>query len=286
MSTESLQEELPFVPQAPSQAEWDAMTPAQQEATFERLPGVLPLECALAWSMMTEGDPHSAARNDCHDTLRRFYRSQGRRAYVGSDMSVYYPAERVVKPDVFVALDVEDHDRRVWMVSREKRGLDVVFEVLASGDRAKDLRRNVARYAGLGVPEYFVFDVRTRRVTGWRLPGPGARSYDPIPPTDSVLRSRVLELELFVSGPRLRFRKGSAELLSSADLLERLEDRVNDLARTVEEQTQRLEEQTQQLDAVTAREAQERTQREQLERELEALRAELARERARRGGGA
>lgn len=52
------------------------------------------------------------------------------------------------------------------VVADEGKGLDWVLEVVCHGDRRKDLVENVKRYAALGIPEYFIYDVACLSATG------------------------------------------------------------------------------------------------------------------------
>ena len=65
--------------------------------------------------------------------------------------------------------------RDKWVVSAEGKGLDWVLEVHVGGDRKKDAERNVARYARLGIPEYFLYDGASNRLTAYRLATPEAK---------------------------------------------------------------------------------------------------------------
>lgn len=51
------------------------------------------------------------------------------------------------------------------------------------------------RYAKLGIPEYFVYDVANQRLRGYRL-SDRAREYTPIMPQGGTWSSAVLGLEL------------------------------------------------------------------------------------------
>ncbi|MEI7462207.1 MAG: hypothetical protein WCK15_22665, partial [Pirellula sp.] len=60
------------------------------------------------------------------------YRLREQRAYVGSNLLVYYfPGQlsRFVVPDNFVVFDCEPGERRVFKIWEEKRVPDVVFEI-------------------------------------------------------------------------------------------------------------------------------------------------------------
>src|SRR5204863_621848 len=114
-----------------------------------------------------------------------------------------------------------------WIVSREGKGLDLVIEIHVAGDAKKDLETNVARYARLGIPEYFVLDRPRARVLGFRLRE--AQAYERIVPQGGRLRSEVLSLDLTVEGGLLRFYHGTAPLLFMDELVGRLNVMVADL---------------------------------------------------------
>jgi hypothetical protein len=105
-------------------------------------------------------------------------------------------------PDLFVVLEAEPGERTTWVVNREGRTLDFVLEVHAQGD--KDLQRNVARFAELGIPEYVVYDAKRHTLTGYRLEQKG-RPYLPVMQQGGRWRSEVLGLWLGVREGRLRF---------------------------------------------------------------------------------
>jgi len=95
------------------------------------------------------------------------------------------------------------------------------MEVHVGGDRKKDAEVNLARYARLGIPEYFIYDRARQHLHGYRLARDSA-SYVAIAPRTGGLRSDVLDLELVLERGRLRFFHASAELLAPRDLAERL----------------------------------------------------------------
>jgi hypothetical protein len=119
----------------------------------------------------------------------------------------------------------EPHLRGKWVVSHEGKGLDWVMEVHVGGGRKKDAEYNVRRYACLGIPEYFIFDRARVQLLGYRLPR-GAREYVPMKPRKGRYVSRCLGLELGLVDGRLRFYDGTKLLLTSEEILARLEQRV------------------------------------------------------------
>ncbi|HEX5753048.1 MAG TPA: Uma2 family endonuclease [Archangium sp.] len=250
-------------PRAPSREEWARMNEAERARVVEELPG------EVTWDEMAmpEGDLHSQAKIGALLALKEYFSRQRRRVYVGSELPVYYPAERRFAPDLVVVLDAEAHPRSKWVVSHEGKGLDWVLEVHVGGDRKKDAEYNVERYARVAIPEYFIFDRARQRLYGYRLPSPEAREYVPIVSEGGRFSSEVLGLELQVEEGRLRFWAGSALLLEYEELIDRLRETVEGLERRADEDARQLAEETR--------------RREELERRLTEARAELERLRRR-----
>jgi Uma2 family endonuclease len=259
----------PF-PMAPSADEWAAMGPAERAAVVEALPASM----TDSEASPPEGDAHLDAKIDARETLREWFRRLGRSVYVASELTVYYPAEPRFAPDVFAVRDVEVKERTKWVVSAEGKGLEWVLEVHVGGDRKKDAETNVARYARLGIPEYFVYDRARQRLTGYRLPA-RSTSYAPIVPQMGRYASEVLDLELQLEGGRLRFYRANAELLTPRDLAEKLGHLVEEIAaeRDVEAERARTEAERARTEAERARTEAERA--DSAEAELARLRAEL-----------
>jgi Uma2 family endonuclease len=175
---------------------------------------------------MGEGRPHKKAKTRTLDALGLHFKATGRAVYLAEEMPVLYPGAAPFTPDILAVVDVvepEEDERMTWVVADERKGLDLVIEVLHKGDRSKDLNDNVERYASLGIPEYFVYDRLRHKLYGYRLPAQGARRYQPIVPQTGRYRSNVLGLDLSVFGTRLRFLAGEAELPGSARLIDQLQ---------------------------------------------------------------
>ncbi len=223
-------------PRAPSQEEWDRMGPEERAWVVESLPN----EVTYEEMAPPEGDQHQDAKYSALDMLRRYFGHQRRKVYVGSELPVYYPAERRFAPDLLVVFDVEPHKRGKWLVSHEGKGLDWVMEVHYGGDRKKDAVFNVRRYARLGIPEYFIYDRARQRLEGYRLESPEAREYTRMEPRQGRCVSQVLELEL-VDG-KLRFWAGNALLLESSELIDRMEERLARLEQRADEEARHREE--------------------------------------------
>lgn len=235
------------------------MNPQARDRAVEDLPSWMPEEEASP----PEGDGHSDARFGAREALRGFFANNARGVYVGSDLIVYYPGTRRFAPDLLVAFDVEPGPREKWVVSAEGKGLDFVLEVLYAGDRAKDLRDNVAFYARLGIPEYFVYDRARQRLHGFRLASPDAGRYVPAVPQAGRYASEILGLDLTIEDDKLRFYHATARVLEPNELLERIQQTLDQVeARLAHEE--RLREEEQRL-------------REEAEQRLEAALAELER---------
>ncbi|RKH35502.1 Uma2 family endonuclease [Corallococcus sicarius] len=260
-------------PRAPSQEAWDRMGQEERAQVVDALPG----EVTYEEMAMPEGDRHSQPKMSTVDVLRGYFEHRGRKVYVGSELPVYYPAERRFAPDLLVVLGAESHIRDKWVVSHEGHGLDWVMEVHVGGDRKKDAEFNVSRYARLGIPEYFIFDGGRLTLEGYRLATPEARVYTRMEPRHGRYVSEVLGLEIQVEGEHLRFWAGNAPLLESRELISRMRDEAMGLQRRALESEQRLAEETRRLDEAerrlseeTWRRAEETRSREELERRLRA----------------
>jgi Uma2 family endonuclease len=234
----------PADPRAPSQEQWERMTPAERARVVAMLPSEVPIEL-----QPPEGDPHWNAKVKARSTLGDFFRRIGRKIYVSSELAVYYPGEPRFSPDVLAVLDVEPRERDRWVVADEGKGLDLVIEVHYGGDKRKDYETNVERYARLGIREYFIFDRRLLSLRGYRLPppdeeGPSAkrRVYRPILPQSARYASEVLGLDLMIDGSKLRFLFGMAPVPEAEELVAKLESIVSDLLARAEDAEKRAAE--------------------------------------------
>jgi Uma2 family endonuclease len=260
-------------PMAPSVEEWAALSLAERAAVTAALPG----EVTYDEMAMPEGERHFEAKIRALDALRGYFRRHRRRIYLAAEMPTYYPAEPRFAPDLFAVLDASDQVRDKWVVSAEGKGLDWVLEVHVGGDRKKDAERNVARYARLGIPEYFLYDRERNRLAAYRLSAPDARVYAPIVPNHGLYESQVLGLEVRVAEDRLQFYWGTALVLESGDLIAQLQEMYDQVQRRAEAEHQRAEAERERAEAEHQRAEAERERAEAAEQELARLREELAR---------
>jgi hypothetical protein len=218
----------PLDPRAPSDEVWDALTPEQRAIVVEALPSELEPGVAPTLGLSPpEGDFHDDAVDGPRRALRRWFGKLGHRAYVGSDLAVYYPGAKIIAPDLFVVLDVDPHRRRRWVVREEGKGVDLALEVHDAGSRRTDFVENVSRFAALGIREYFAFDLNTRALIGYRL-DEAKRAYERIAGGAEGLRSQVLGLDLEVDGDRVRFSQAGARIPELDELIGRLEGAMTD----------------------------------------------------------
>ena len=248
----------PEIPITPSAEDWAALSPRAQEQHLERVIAALQAQAEA----MSEGRPHFRAKVSAATTLGDHFDRVGKQIYLACGLPVLYPPEPAFSPDLMAVLDVPDpgdaDTRMGWVVEREGRGLDLALEIHYSGDKEKDLVTNVARYARLGIPEYFVYDRFAQRLYGYRL-GSG-RQYQSIPARGGALTSRVLGLNLRVVDGRLRFYSGEAESPETRELLARLEGLMDERERRIAEE-------------IAAR-IEAEAQRDALKRERDALKGE------------
>jgi Uma2 family endonuclease len=267
----------PADPRAPAVDQWEQMLPAERARVLAMLPAEVPLEL-----IPNEGDPHRKAKRGALDALDGFFRRTGRKIYLSSELSVYYPAERRFAPDLLAVVDVEPHERSSWVVATEGKGLDFVLEVHVAGDRTKDEKTNVERYARLGIPEYFFFDRARLRLAGYRLladapagaKGAPVRAYQRMMPQSGRFASSVLDLDLALDGSRLRFFAGNALLEDADEMIARLGSMLDKVIAGQEEAERLAEEFATKL-------AEEQRLREDAEQQLAEARAEI--ERLKRG---
>jgi hypothetical protein len=234
------------LPYAPSQEEWDRLTPDEQQRVMEGLPS------EFEWATASEGDPHREAKEHAFQALDEHFRRLRRRVYLSSELPIYYPREPVFAPDVIAVLDVDAHKRNRWVVSHERRGLDFVLEVNFHGRRAKDFVDNVDRFLRLRIPEYFAYDIERSFLLGWRLHG---KRYETIMPTGSDRRvpSRVLGLDVAIVRGRLRFYDGEDCLPDHRELIERISTMADEAVRRANEHAHHANEQSRRADRLAAR---------------------------------
>ena len=109
---------------------------------------------------MAETPAHRDVMMDAIQVLRRHFAHRPN-VYVSGNMMMYYEEgepRRCVSPDVFVAVGVEDKDRRTYLLWREAKGPDFVLEVTSRSTRRNDQVTKRALYEWMGVSEYVLYE--------------------------------------------------------------------------------------------------------------------------------
>ncbi|MCB0188064.1 MAG: Uma2 family endonuclease, partial [Caldilineaceae bacterium] len=108
---------------------------------------------------MAETDLHRNLMVRLINLLQRFF--SGRQAYVSGNLLLYYEEGNIYKsvaPDCFIALGIEQRDRRIYQTWVEGKVPDVVFEISSNSTQREDLGKKMRLYAELGIREYFIYD--------------------------------------------------------------------------------------------------------------------------------
>lgn len=136
--------------------------------------------------------------------------------FVGGNMFLYYdPRNRwkVRGPDFFVVLDVEDRERKSWIVWEEgMRFPDVIIELLSDTTREIDKGDKKTIYERIfRTPEYYLYDPLSHEFLGYQLE---KNRYRPVEPdTEGRVYSPSLELYLVVRDGWLRWMTPAGDLL-------------------------------------------------------------------------
>jgi len=96
--------------------------------------------------------------------------------YVGGNMFTHYDPEnrrRFRGPDFFLVLDVEDRERKSWIVWREgMRFPDVIIELLSDSTRSVDKGEKKALHERVFcTAEYYLYDPFSQEFIGYHLQG-------------------------------------------------------------------------------------------------------------------
>lgn len=169
---------------------------------------------------MGETDTHRRWMIRIFDLLEYRYRNQ--QVYLASDLLVYYePGQptRFIVPDVFVVLDCQPGDRRVFKTWEEKRVPNVVFEVTSRGTSSQDIVDKPKIYEQMGVQEYFLYDPTAEylrpALQGYRLVDGVLTEIELV---NGFLRSETLGIELRLNEKKLEMfdSESNEPLLSEA----------------------------------------------------------------------
>lgn len=163
--------------------------------------------------LMGETSFHADLVTYLMDVLRWYY--HGQRCALYENLNVYQtpnPREYPLAPDIAVFKGVSRHPTRSWRVGKSGPAPQVVFEIASEETWKKDLLEKPAKYAQMGVQEYYAYDPhevplplsRNRRLFGWRLDQDRQGMGEMSPRSDGSLWSPSLDSWLVPDGPTLR----------------------------------------------------------------------------------
>jgi len=235
-------------------------------ASIEALPTEDDLPCDDGEPMETPR--HREQMNLLIDSLNAHWADRSG-YYVGGNMFVHYDPEnrrRSRGPDFFLVLNVEDLERKSWVVWREgMRFPDVIIKLLSDSTRSEDEGSKKALYAELfRTSEYYLYDPYSQSFTGYQLKGNQyiEREAD----AEGRIYSEVTELYLAVRNDWLRWLTLDGEVVASPA------ERAGQERQRAEQERQRAEQEQLRAEQERQRAEQERQRAEQAETMLEAYR--------------
>ena len=240
--------------------------------------------------LMGETSFHADLVNYLLDVLRCLF--HGRLCAIYDNLNFYQTSnwrEYPLAPDIAVIMGIAHRPVRSWRVGKSGPAPTVVFEIASEETWHKNLDDKPAKYARMGVQEYFAYDPndvplpasRNRRLFGWRL-DPDSQAMREIPPgPNGSLWSHHLQSWLVPDETILRLYDSSRQMRLTFAETEAQQRQLEAQQRQAE--ARRAEAAIRQAE-IEARRAQAEAQRAELEaqqRQAEARRADAAVQQAR-----
>ena len=194
--------------------------------------------------------------------------------YVGGNMFIHYDPTNIRRsrgPDFFLVLDVDERERRSWVVWQEgMRFPDVIIELLSDSTRAIDKGEKKQLYAHLfRTAEYYLYDPFSHEFLGYRLQ---AMDYQEIEPdTEGRIYSAVTDLSLGVKEGWLRWFTTAGTVIPTP------QERAEQERLRAEQERQRAEQEHERAEQERQRAEQERQRAERAEQLLEAYQRRFGR---------
>ena len=169
--------------------------------------------------------------------------------FAGGNMFLHYDPENKRHsrgPDFFLVLDVEQRERKSWVVWHEgMRFPDVIIELLSDSTRAVDTGEKKQLYARLfRTPEYYLYDPYSHEFTGYQLRG--SDYHQVAPDAEGRIASAMTGLYLAVRAGWLRWLTASGEALPSPwELAQQERQRAEQEHQRAEQERQRAEQEHQ-----------------------------------------
>jgi Uma2 family endonuclease len=201
--------------------------------------------------------------------------------YVGGNMFVHYDptnTRRSRGPDFFLVLDVDDRERKSWVVWQEgMRFPDVIIELLSDSTRTIDKGDKKQLYARLfRTAEYYLYDPYSHEFLGYRLQGTDYQEVEP--DAEGRMYSAVTGLSLGVREGWLRwFTTDGTVLPIPQELAEQERQRAEQERQRAEQEHQRAEQEHQRAEQEHQRAEQERQRAQRAEQLLEAYQERFGR---------
>jgi Uma2 family endonuclease len=177
--------------------------------------------------------------------------------YIGGNMFVHYDptnTRRSRGPDFFLVLDVDDRERKSWVVWQEgMRFPDVIIELLSDSTRAVDKGEKKQLYARLfRTAEYYLYDPFSHEFLGYRLHGVDYQEVEP--DADGRIYSAVTDLFLGVRDGWLRWLSAAGAVIPTPqELAEQERQRAEQATQRAEQERQRAEQERQRAEQATQR---------------------------------
>ena len=171
--------------------------------------------------LMGETSFHADLVNYLLDVLRWFF--QGQRCAIYDNLNFYQtanPDEYPIAPDIAVIQGIAHRPVRSWRVGTSGPAPQVVFEIASAETWKKDLLEKPAKYARMGVQEYFACDPhefplpasRNRRLFGWQLDQDSQTMREMPPGRNGALWSHHLQSWLVPDGATLRLYDDNGQM--------------------------------------------------------------------------
>lgn len=218
------------------------------------LPAILPTEDDLPCD---DGEPmetwrHKDQMNLLTDSLTAYWKNS-RRYYVGGNMFLHFRLNARKKfrgPDFFLVTDVDDRERKSWVVWQEgMRFPDVIIELLSDSTRKTDKTEKKELYEQVfRTSEYYIYDPFSFEFTGYRLSGGRYKTVQP--DKENRIYSPTAELWLAVRDERLRWMTVDGYVLPShKELSEQEKQRADEQKQRADEERQRADEEKQRAES-------------------------------------
>jgi Uma2 family endonuclease len=193
--------------------------------------------------------------------------------YVGGNMFLYYDPQNLRKfrgPDFFVVFDVEDRERKSWVVWQEgMRFPDIIIELLSDSTREIDQGEKKTLYERVfHTTEYYLYDPFSQEFIGYHLHG--GRYEMAKPDEQGRVYSILANLYLVVHGGWLRWMTPEGVVVPTPEeLAEQERLRADQVQQHAEQERHRAEQEHQRAEQERHRAEQERQRAEQAEQLLE-----------------